>query len=88
MKVLVLYRPESEHSRLVEEYIHEFNYRHPDIKLTTVNIDTRDGAALASLYDVVRYPSLIVTTDDGVIQRCWMGDVLPLMDEVLSYARV
>ena len=88
MKVLVLYRPQSEHSRLVEEYIRDFNYRHPDIKLDTVNIDTRDGAAMASLYDVVQYPALIVVTSDGVIQRCWMGDLLPLIDEVVSYARV
>jgi hypothetical protein len=45
MKVLILYRPDSEHGRRVEEYIHDFQSRHPAAKLETLNIDTREGSA-------------------------------------------
>jgi hypothetical protein len=41
---------------------------------------------MASLYDVVQYPSIMVVRDDGGIVRAWQGDVLPLMNEVASYA--
>ncbi len=87
MKVLVLYRPNSEHGRLVEEFIHEFQSRHPTEHLEIMSIDTRDGSAMASLYDIMRYPAILVTQMDGSIQRSWEGETLPLMDEVAAYAR-
>lgn len=87
MKVLVLYRPNSEHGRVVEEFIHDFQRRHADERLEILNIDTRDGSATASLYDVVQYPAILVLQDDGYVQKLWAGDSLPLMDEVASYAR-
>lgn len=88
MKVLVLYRPNSEHGRVVEEFIHDFQRRYQGERLEVLNIDTRDGSAMATLYDVVSYPAVLVVANDGIIQRCWMGDSLPLMEEVFSYARV
>jgi hypothetical protein len=86
MKVLVLYRPNSEHGREVEEFIHDFQIRHRDERLEVLNIDTRDGSATASLYDVMRYPAILVLQTDGYLQKSWQGDQLPMMDEVASYA--
>ncbi len=86
MKVLVLYRPRSEHGREVEEFIHDFQSRHRDERLEVLNIDTRDGSATASLYDVMQYPAILVVQGDGYLQKMWEGDRLPLMDEVASYA--
>ena len=88
MKVVILYRPNSEHARLVEEFIHDYKYRHADTKLEVVNIDTREGASMASLYDIMQYPSIIVAKDDGSPQKIWQGDTLPLMNEVVSYAHL
>lgn len=87
MKVLVLYRPNSEHGRLVEEFIHDFQHQHHGERLEVLNIDTRDGSATASLYDVMQYPAILVLQSDGYAQKIWEGDHLPLMDEVASYAR-
>ncbi len=87
MKVVILYRPNSEHGRLVEEFIHDFQRRHSDEHLEVLNIDSRDASAMATLYDVVQYPAVLVVQNDGIIQRSWMGETLPLMDEVFSYAR-
>lgn len=86
MKVLVLYRPNSEHGRLVEEFIHDFQARHEGERLEVLNIDSRDGSAMASLYDVMRYPAILVLQTDGYLQKSWEGDELPLMDEVVAYA--
>lgn len=86
MKVLILYRPNSEHARTAEDYIRDFQSRHPSSKMEVVSIDTREGSAMATLYDIMQYPALLVTQDDGAVQKIWVGDPLPLMDEVVSYA--
>lgn len=84
MKAVMLYQPNSEGSRLVEEYVRDFQRtRNRDIEL--MSLSTKDGAALASLYDVVRYPGLLVLRDDGQLATFWQGEQLPLMNEVAGY---
>jgi hypothetical protein len=87
MKVLVLYRPDSEHGRSVEMFIRDFKYQHEANarQLQILDIDTRDGSATASLYDVLQYPAVLVTADDGSIIKSWVGENLPLMDELAAY---
>jgi hypothetical protein len=87
MKVLVLYRPNSEHSRLIDEFIHEFQSRNQNSRLEVVNVDSRDGSATASLYDIMSYPAILVLQGDGYLQKSWEGDDLPLVDEVAGYVR-
>lgn len=87
MKVLILYRPESEHARAVDEFTHEFERRHVGKKVELINLSTREGAAMASLYDIVRYPAILATTDDGQLLNFWQGEQLPLMNEVAAYAQ-
>lgn len=86
MKVCALYRQNSEHARKIEEFLHEFSRLYPDRKIEVIDLDTRDGAATASLYDIVRYPAVLALTDDGQLTRSWEGDQLPLISEVASYA--
>lgn len=88
MKVVVLYRPNSEHGRLIEDFIRDFRIRHSDYNLEVLDVDSRDGGALASLYDIMQYPAIMVLRGDGYMQQCWLGDRLPLLDEVVAYARV
>lgn len=85
MKVLMFYRPNSEHSRMVETYLRDFQKSHPSQLITVVNVDSPRGTSLVELYDVVQYPSIVVTDDNGVMQKLWLGEPLPLMDEVASY---
>lgn len=86
MKVLVLYRPNSQHGRMVEEFIRDYQRAGHSGRIEALNIDTRDGSAMASLYDVVQYPSIMVTREDGSIVQSWQGEILPLQNEVASYA--
>jgi len=88
MKVLILYRPNSEHGRLIEDFIREYQLRHQSDRLEVLSLDTREGSATATLYDVMQYPAILVLQTDGYVQKIWQGDSLPLMDEVASYARV
>ncbi len=90
MKVVVLYRPNSEHERAVNEFTREFErrFRNQDEQLELVNIDSRDGNATAMLYDIMRYPAILVIQNDGYLQKSWEGDQFPLLDEVFAYAHV
>ncbi len=84
MKAVVIYRPNSEFARMVEEYAHDFK-RTKGFDLELVDLNTRDGADLAKLYDVMEYPSILVARDDGGLIKCWQGEQLPLMSEVAGY---
>jgi len=86
MKILVLYRPNSEHGRVTEEFIRDYQAMHGTGKIEVVNVDSREGSAAATLYDVMQYPAVLALKDDGQILRAWEGEALPLMDELAAYA--
>lgn len=40
---------------------------------------------MARLYDIVRYPAVLATRDNGEMLALWQGEQLPLMNEVAAY---
>jgi hypothetical protein len=87
MRLVILYRPESEHGRVIEDFIREYQFRNNSKQLEVVNVDTRDGIATATLYDIMQYPAILVLQNDGQVHKMWQGNELPLIDEVASYTR-
>jgi hypothetical protein len=85
MRLVVLYRPESEFARSVEEFVRDYQRTHAGDKLELVNYDSRDGTATASLYDIMQQPAILALREDGSVLKTWEGGSLPLMDEVASY---
>ena len=86
MRVAILYRPNSEYARIVETYAHDLLKQH-QIKSDIMSLDSREGAAFASLYDITAYPAIMALADDGQVLKDWTGPELPLMREVSSYVR-
>jgi hypothetical protein len=88
VKLLILYRPNSEHEADIQSFVRDFQRRYEaGKKIEMISLNTRDGAAMASLYDVVAYPSILVLGNDGSLVNFWQGMPLPLMDEVAGYAQ-
>lgn len=85
MKVAVLYRSNSEHERSVLDYERDFEHR-TGRSFTMYDVNTRDGAAMASLYDIMQYPSILALADDGQLMQMWQGEHLPLINEVTYYS--
>jgi hypothetical protein len=83
--VLILYRPNSEYARKVEDFIRDYKNRHEEGRLEVLDIDSRDGAATATLYGIMQYPAILALRNDGSVLKYWEGDALPLMDEVAYY---
>lgn len=86
MKVVILYRPDSEHGTMVETFVHDFKARNSSVHVEEMNVDGREGIAMVSLYDIMQYPAILVLADDGTLVNMWQGTELPLMDEVAAYA--
>ena len=86
MKLLVLYRPFSEHASVVETFIRDFQRQHDmEGKIEMVSLDTAAGAQKAEAYGLWAYPAIIASTDDGRALNVWQGEPLPLMNEVAGY---
>ena len=84
MKAVVLYHPQSDHIGRVESFAHDFKrFKNRDIQ--KISLETVEGAEMAKLYDVVRYPAVLVIGPEGKLEKVWQEEVLPLMDEVESY---
>lgn len=87
MKMLVLYRERSEHRQKIEDFIRDFKSRHNKLRVEIYDVDRREGMAMASIYDVMRYPAILALRDDGSILQTWEGeDNLPRLDEVSYFA--
>ena len=86
MKLVVFYRPNSEHSRQVEEFVHDFLRYEPDRKIDLIDVDSPYGVSQCELYDVITYPTVIAKGEDGVLLHSWAGEI-PLMNELSYYAQ-
>lgn len=81
---MIFYKSASDHARDVIEFLHDFEKRTAR-KIEEIDPDSRRGTALCRLYDVVEYPTLIATTDDGQLRNKWRGLPLPTIEEVSYY---
>lgn len=86
MKVVILYRPNSEHDTRVQSLVRD--YEHQTGKhLELLSLDTRDGADKARLWDIVQYPALVALDDQGQVLKVWQDEQFPLMNEISWYDR-
>jgi hypothetical protein len=85
MRVVVVYKDETEYGRTVTDYLRDFK-RQTGRDLETLDPDTSDGTTFCRAYDVVEYPSIVALSDDGVLQQLWRGLPLPTISEVSYYA--
>jgi hypothetical protein len=84
MRVVVVYKRESDYGREVEEYLQDFT-RQTTHELEVMDPDTREGSAFCRTYDVVEYPTIIALSDNGSLQNLWRGKPLPTISEVSYY---
>jgi hypothetical protein len=84
MKTILLYRPNSDHERLVTDYVR-------DVKMQTgkevplLDVDSKEGIALCEVYSIMQYPAILVTDDTGHMQSLWTGTTLPRIGELGYY---
>ncbi|HSE61683.1 MAG TPA: hypothetical protein VLA88_05310 [Candidatus Saccharimonadales bacterium] len=84
MKTLIFYRPNSDHERLVVDYLRDFKMQ-TGKDVPTMDVDTPEGIQLCELYGIVQYPAVLVTDNDGHVQNLWTGTSLPRIGELSYY---
>lgn len=85
MRILIVYRSESDYARTVIDFLRDLK-RQTGHELDEVSPDTREGAELCRVYDIVEYPTIIAINQDGAQQAQWRGLPLPTLSEVGYYA--
>lgn len=85
MRVVVVYKAESDHAREVFDYLRDFE-RQTGRQIEEVNPDTREGADFARVYDIVEYPTMLALDSGGQLLSQWRGRPLPTISEVSYYA--
>lgn len=86
MKTYIVYKEESDHARTVIDFLRDFE-RRTSKKIETVNPESREGDATCRTYDIVEYPTIFATDDNGILQTQWRGLPLPTIDEVSYYVQ-
>ena len=84
MKLTIIYRDNSDHARAVYEFVEMLRRKYPGKTARLLDIDTREGAAEASLRGVMQYPALVLTTYEGRVDEMWQGLPMPTIDTVGS----
>lgn len=72
---------------VVEELVREYKSVYPGSAIEVLDVDQEDGTAMAKLYGIVQYPSLMVIRDDGSMIQGWEGvSELPRLEDINYYA--
>ncbi len=86
MRVVIVWKRESDYGRTVEEWIRDFAVI-AGREVETVDPDSIDGEIFVRAYDIVEYPTILGLDDSGKVLDSWRGLPLPRMNEVSYYAK-
>ncbi|MDN5276010.1 MAG: hypothetical protein JWN33_659 [Candidatus Saccharibacteria bacterium] len=86
MIVRVVYKDNSDHARAVLDFLRDFEHQ-TGHKLETVDPDTSSGSSFCRTYDIIEYPTMIATDNNGLLLDTWRGLPLPTISEVSYYAQ-
>lgn len=81
MRVVCVWREGYDYSRIVEEWLTEFE-RRTSKEVESIDPGTREGESFCRTYDIVEYPSILALDDNGAVLSMWRGEMLPTFDEV------
>lgn len=84
MKAVIVYKNESDHARAVLDYLRDFE-RQTGRVIETIDPESLAGIDFCRVYDVVEYPTVVATTDEGLALNSWRGLPLPTIGEVSYY---
>ena len=86
MRVVVVYKNDSDHARPVLDYLRDFKYQ-TGHDLETIDPETADGIDFCEAHDIVEYPTVVALSDGGSMQNNWRGLPLPTISEISFYTR-
>lgn len=86
MKVVVIYKEQTDYARQVIDYLRDFKIQ-TGHDLETLDPESPQGVDFCRTYDMMQFPTLIALSDEGLMQNMWVGLPLPTISEVSYYVR-
>jgi hypothetical protein len=86
MKVVVVYKNETDYARNVSDFLRDFE-RQTGHVLEALDPESKEGEQFCRAYDIVEYPTVIALSDDSIMQNTWSGLPLPTISEVSYYVQ-
>jgi hypothetical protein len=86
MKVVVIYKDNTDHAREVIDYMRDFKQQ-TGHDLETLDPESSEGVSFCRTYDILQFPSVIAISDEGQMQNIWQGTPLPTISEVSYYVK-
>jgi hypothetical protein len=87
MKLIILYRPNSEHATLVESFSERVLNTLPSASIENIDVDSPQGIAKLEIYGILQFPAVLIVADNGSLIDAWTGDMLPTVDQVVDSLR-
>jgi hypothetical protein len=84
MKLIILYRPNSEHATLVESFSERILNALPNASIENIDVDSPEGIAKLEVYGIMQFPAVLIVADNGSLVDIWLGDALPSVDQVVD----
>ncbi|MCR5572872.1 MAG: hypothetical protein K6F57_03820 [Candidatus Saccharibacteria bacterium] len=84
MRVVIIWRDESDYGRTVTEWLHDCE-RRIGVAPESLSPDEPEGESICRAYDIVEYPSMLAIDDGGKVMQMWRGRDLPRIDDVAYY---
>ena len=84
MRVVIVWRDESDYGRTVTEWLHDCE-RRIGVAPESLSPDEPEGESICKAYDIVEYPSMLAIDDGGKVMQMWRGRDLPRIDDVAYY---
>ncbi len=84
MRVVIIWRDESDYGRTVTEWLHDCE-RRIGVAPESLSPDEPEGEGICRAYDIVEYPSMLAIDDGGKVMQMWRGRDLPRIDDVAYY---
>ena len=84
MRVVMIWRDESDYGRMVTEWLHDCE-RRVGVAPESLSPDEPAGESICKAYDVVEYPTMLALDDGGKVLQMWRGLNLPRIDDVAYY---
>lgn len=84
MRVVVIWRDESDYARSIIEWLHDCERRVGAVP-ESLSPDEPEGESLCRAYDIVEYPTIVAIDDQGKMIQMWRGRDLPRIDDVSYY---
>ena len=85
MRIIAVFKENSEQARNVLEWIEQFE-RRTGKEVEQIDPETLEGEMFVRARDIVEYPTIMVCSDeDGKTYEMFVGSALPQIDTVMAY---